>query len=266
MSDEIRKSENGRKKGRAALMVVILLLIVALSVYLGYYLYGQYVARQNDDVASSIAATTTEPETSGKAATNPIDFSSLQAKNSDIFSWLKVPGTKVDYPVLQHPSDDYFYLKHDAYTKYWSASGAVYMELGNTNHYKDRVTVIYGHNGYGDSMFTTLHRFESSEFFNKHQKFYIYMPKRKLTYQIVSAFKFDDRHLLNCYDFNNTKVYRDFLSMIQAPDTNNRNVSTSLSRELTTDDKIVVLSTCFTNQPSNRYLVCGVLIKDEQTN
>ncbi len=267
MSDEIKRAneeEDGRKKGRIIILILIILLVIAGSVYLGYYLYGQYSAQQSDEVASSIAATTQVVDE--KLANNPIDFKSLKAKNNDIFAWLKVPGTKVDYPVLQHESDDYFYLKHDAYTKNWSASGAVYTELGNTATFSDRVTVLYGHNGYGDTMFTTLHNFESSDFFKKHDKFYIYMPHRKLTYQIVSAFKFDDRHLLNCFDFNDTQVYAEFLEMIQSPETNNKNVRTPLGRQLTTNDNIVVLSTCFTNQRSNRYLVCGVLIKDEQTN
>ena len=265
MSNENKAAaeDKSRKKGRIVLIIIALLLIIFGSVYLGYYLYTQYVASQNDEIASSIAATTTAADE--KLADNPIDFKSLQKKNDDIYAWLKVPGTKVDYPVVQHSDNDDFYLKHDAYSKSWSSSGAVYSELGNLKTFGDRVTVLYGHNGYGDSMFTTLHRFEDKEFFDKHEKFYIYMPHRKLTYQIVSAFKFDDRHILNCFDFNNNKVFRDFEAMIQNPDTNNQHTRKP-DHELTLDDNIVILSTCFTNQRSNRYLLCGVLIKDEKTN
>lgn len=264
MSNNINNDSNSRKKGKIALLIISLLVVIFASVYLGYYLYNQYAAQQNEDLASSIAQTTVAVNET--LAENPIDFESLQKQNKDIYAWLKVPGTKVDYPVVQHPDDDDFYLKHSAYDKKWSSSGAVYTELGNTNSFEDTVTVVYGHNGYGDTMFTTLHRFEKSDFFNKHEKFYIYMPHRKLTYQIVSAFKFDDRHILNCFDFNNTQVIEDFFSMIQSPDTNNKNVRKSLEKQLTIDDSVVILSTCFTNQRSNRYLVCGVLIKDEKTN
>ncbi|MBE6719321.1 MAG: sortase [Ruminococcaceae bacterium] len=267
MSDNIKNEEQDekkRKKGLIFLILSIVVFVIVASVYAGYQLFIHYDVQQKEDVASSIAATTVAVDE--ELAENPIDFKSLKHRNNDIYAWLKVPGTKVDYAVAQHSEDDYFYLKHDVYSKQWSSSGAVYAEMGNTNTFEDRVTVLYGHNGYGDSMFTTLHYFEDSDFFKKHGKFYIYMPNRKLTYRIVSAFKFDDRHILNCFDFNNTKVFEDFLKMIQSPDTNNKNVSTALTRELNKDDKIVVLSTCFTNQKSNRYLVCGVLIKDEQTN
>ena len=32
-----------------------------------------------------------------------IDFAALQEENSDVYAWIYVPGTNVDYPVLQHP-------------------------------------------------------------------------------------------------------------------------------------------------------------------
>ena len=35
-----------------------------------------------------------------------IDFAALQEENSDVYAWIYVPGTNVDYPVLQHPEDD----------------------------------------------------------------------------------------------------------------------------------------------------------------
>ena len=53
--------------------------------------------------------------------------------------------------------------------------------------------------------------------------------------------------------------------MIQNPNSAVKNVRMP-EKELTTDSKIVVLSTCITNQKSNRYLVCGVLVNDEKTN
>ena len=114
-------------------------------------------------------------------------------------------------------------------------------------------------------MFTTLHYFEEKDFFDKHDVFYIYMPKAKLTYKIVSAFKFDDRHIMNTYEFQDNAVYKDFLDMIQDPKSTVKNARKDLDKPLSLNDNIVVLSTCIKNQKSNRYLVCGVLIKNEKT-
>lgn len=247
---------------KVLLVIVALLLIILGSAYFGFYLYTQYEASQQ---GTDVVSTTEKAETTSAGVKNPIDFDSLQEGNEDIYAWIKVPGTKVDYAVVQSPSSDEFYLKHNALDKSWIASGAIYSEMGNTTTFEDRVTVLYGHNGYSDTMFTTLHKFEEKEFFDSHEEFYIYTPDSKLTYQIVSAFKYDDRHLLNSFEFQDNAVFEEFLSTIQSPSTNNKNVRKALDKELTINDNIVVLSTCITGQRSNRYLVCGVLVKDEKT-
>ena len=127
------------------------------------------------------------------------------------------------------------------------------------------MTVIYGHNNYGDSMFTTLHKFESKDFFDSHPYFYIYTPTSRLKYQIVSAFKYDDRHIMNSFNFQNNGTFEEFIKTIKNPQSTNKNVRSKLDKDITIDDNIVVLSTCVTNQKSNRYLVCGVLVDDEKT-
>lgn len=250
-----------RRATKAILIVIAILMIVGGSIYIGYYLYTLYDANQSQQELSSLAATTTMPE---RLVNNPIDFDSLKAQNEEIYSWIKVPGTKVDYPICQSATDDEFYLKHSATDKSWVYAGAIYTESCNSLDYSDRVTVIYGHNMNNGSMFASLHKFEKADFFDEHKYFYIYTPKSKLTYEIVSAFKYDNRHIMNSFDFHNVTVFEEFLQMIQNPESNNKNVR-QLDRELTKDDKVVVLSTCI-GQKSSRYLTCGVLVKDEKTN
>lgn len=259
--------EEKKKKKRILLIIFAILLIIFGSVYFGFYLYEQYSAQQGEQELSNIAKTTVAhtDETVINAVENPIDFASLKATNSDIYSWIVVPNTNVDYPIVQHPSDNSFYLKHDALTKKWQSSGAVYTEYVNETDFGDMLTVVYGHNGYGDTMFTTLHKFENKEFFEQNEYFYIYTENAKLTYQIVSAFKYDDRHLMYAFNMQDLATRDQFVNMIQNPDSSNKNVRTELEKELTRDDNYVVLSTCITNQKSSRYLVCGVLVKYEQT-
>ena len=258
VDNDDEKEEN--KKGLRIILIIIgIVLIVFGAVRLGYYVYSQYNAKQESEQYTEVTSETQE------TVKNPVDFPSLQKKNDEIYAWLKVPGTKVDYPVVQSSKDDAFYLKHSALTKKWAASGAIYTEMVNSKAFDDRVTVIYGHNGYSDTMFTTLHNFEKKSFFDKHPKFYIYTPDSKLTYEIVSAFKYDNRHIMNSFDFRDNNAYNDFITMIQNPASTVKNVRKDLDKSLTLNDNIVVLSTCFTNQRSNRYLVCGVLVKNEKT-
>lgn len=260
--DEKKGSNNNSRTKKFFTVLAIILIAAGIGITLFQILSTQNAKQKDENLTS---ATITSQTVSEKKVENKIDFNSLQKQNDEIYAWIKVPGTKVNYPVVQSETSDDFYLKHSATDKSYSSSGAVYTQSLNKKDFTDRVTLIYGHNGYGDTYFTTLHRFEKPDFFEKHTKFVIYTPTEKLTYKIVSAFKYDDRHILNSFDFHNDEVYKEFIDMIQNPTSTNKNVAKSLDKEITIEDNIVVLSTCFTGQKTNRYLVCGVLIKDEKT-
>lgn len=251
-----------KKKKNAKLIIIFLIVFVLIfcGVYFGIQIYNNHI----NETPTDTTVPTTVSEVQQKVE-NPIDFASLQAANSEIYAYIKIEDTNVDYPIVQSATDDEFYLRHTAEDKSWSASGAVYTESVNTKTFNDRVTVIYGHNGYGDTFFTTLHRFEKEDFFNNHPYFYIYTPEKKLTYQVISAFKYDDRHIMNSFNFADTVQFLEFEQYLSNPSSALKNVRTQLDNELDEDSKIVVLSTCITNQKSSRYLVCGVLVKDEQT-
>lgn len=257
---------NGKsnQSGKKAIKLILIFVVVFVTVFCGVYFGIQIYSNQTALPQTTTKQTTTKP-VSQPLVENPIDFKSLQKMNDEIYAWIKIDDTNVDYPIVQSKSDDSFYLKHKAEDKSWSASGAIYTELVNSKSFNNSVTLVYGHNGYGDTFFTTLHRFEDSEFFNTHPYFYIYTPDRRLTYQVVSAFKYDDRHIMNSFNFADIKVLEEFQQYVQNPDSVLKNVRTELDEPITKDSKLVILSTCITNQKSSRYLICGVLTKDEKT-
>ena len=76
---------------------------------------------------------------------------------------LRIPGTKIDYPVAQHAEKDNFYLRHDIHGKF-SANGTLFTEgTYNSKSFDDRVTVIYGHNMASGEMFGNLQEIYSDE-------------------------------------------------------------------------------------------------------
>lgn len=201
----------------------------------------------------------TEP--SSPPVDNKVDFDSLRKINPDVYSWIYIPDTNVNLPVLQSTEDDNFYLDHDVYRDY-SFPGAIYSQSMNKKDYSDRVTVLYGHNMANGSMFATLHNFSDSDFFDTHKYFYVYTPDRRLTYEVVSAFDYDDRHILNSYDFKKDDVFTSWLNAAQNPHSIYSNVNRDVKLDL--NSKLLVLSTCL-NSGDGRFLVQGVLIKDEKT-
>ena len=70
-----------------------------------------------------------------------IDFAALQEENSDVYAWIYVPGTNVDYPVLQHPTDDAYYLEHNMDGSK-GLPGCIYSESVNTKDFTDPNTVL----------------------------------------------------------------------------------------------------------------------------
>ena len=125
-----------------------------------------------------------------------------------------------------------------------------------------RNTVLYGHYMANGMMFADLHKFRKADFFQQHDTLYIYTPGHILTYRIYAAFVYDNRHILNSFDFSNPFEYQAFLSQTLNPSSMRRQVRDGVT--VTTDDRIITLSTC-TGKSTERYLVEGVLIHDQRT-
>lgn len=89
-------------------------------------------------------------------------------KNSDVYGWIVVDGTKINYPVVQHKVDDAYYLNHDE-EKSETEYGAIFTEKYNSRNFRDKFTIIYGHAMKDGSMFGSLKSFNDRAFFNKHK-------------------------------------------------------------------------------------------------
>lgn len=192
---------------------------------------------------------------------NPIDFATLKQQNGDIYSWITIPDTNVNYPVLQSRVNDNFYIDHGLDQSY-SFPGAIYSQLCNRTDYTDRVTVLYGHNMRDGSMFATLHQFEDKAFFDSHEYFYVYTENMRLTYRVVSAYVADDSHIMNSHNFTDDKVFEDYLDATLRPYSLNSNVREGVSLDIS--DRLLILSTCL-NAGEGRYLVVCELAAADRT-
>lgn len=193
---------------------------------------------------------------------NSIDFEYLWTLNEDIYAWITIPGTGIDYPVLQHPTDDTFYLNHNVDGSYGYPS-CIYTEKLNAKDFSDPNTVIYGHNMKNKTMFQQLHNFESKDFFDENGEVIIYLPDRTLHYQVFAAYVYDDRHLMYSFDFWNEDVFANYLESIF----DMRDMSANIDRDITVtaESRIITMATCMPNKAdaNKRLLVQAVLIEEE---
>lgn len=191
----------------------------------------------------------------------PIDFVALQQQNPDVYAWIQVPGTEVDYPILQSSNDNTYYLNHtiDGEEK---KEGAIFTENYNTKTFEDPNTVIYGHDMKNGSMFQSIHKYMDRSFFDNNRDIVIYMPDQILRYKIFAAYLTDNRHLLMNYNFWSKDEYQQYLNSIFSMRDMNAFIDTST--EVTTEDKIITLSTCYAGISTQRYLVQAVLVSIEK--
>lgn len=191
-----------------------------------------------------------------------LDFKALQERNPDIYAWIEVPGTKVDYPIVQHPTDNTYYLTHTIDHKEATAA-SIYTETYNSTDFEDHLTVIYGHNMKNGSMFRTLHNFENYDFFEENREIIIYLPEQTRHYEIFAAYTYDNRHLLHTYYCEEPDSFEKYLDEVFAIKDMGAYIDHDI--EVTGEDYVITLSTCVNSgNSSQRYLVQAVLVSIDQ--
>ena len=131
-------------------------------------------ALQTPDKQSGSAAsqepplsTVTDPET-GEEFSVLTELSKLYELNPDLVGWISIPGTKIDYPVLQKPKKHDYYLRRDFYGKKATA-GSIYVEEGcDVTTPSDNVT-IYGHMMKNGTMFADLKHYKKKDFWQENK-------------------------------------------------------------------------------------------------
>lgn len=250
-------------KKKYIVISIACILAAAICAVVGIYQYvqqlraGQEYEKIREEAKKEEA--TEEPETDHIEI--PIDFASLQAQNPDVYAWITVPGTNIDYPILQSASDNSYYLTHTI-DGTESPEGSIFTENYNSKDFEDPNTVIYGHNMKNGSMFQNLHNYQDRDFFDNNRDVIIYTPDAIRHYKIFAAYLYDNRHILESFDFSDPWVYKQYLNQIFSIRDMNSFIDTDT--EVGVEDKIITLSTCYGTQHDVRYLVQAVLVSIEK--
>ena len=203
------------------------------------------------------AATQAETETETEA---PIDFKSLWKINRDIYAWISIPGTVINYPVLHSVGEDDFYLYHDIEGNK-DIYGSIYTQQVNSMDFSDFHTILYGHNMRDDTMFGWLSEYQNLEVLWNHGVIYIYLPDRTLEYWIFAAYVADNLHQLGGVDTLSRESRQEYLDKIEERCRNIETFDRRLFSKVTADSHILTLSTCYQNEAEHRFLVQAVLIE-----
>lgn len=189
-----------------------------------------------------------------------IDFDYLKGINSDIYAWIQINGTDQGYPILSNEDDPDYYIHRNVEGRY-SSAGSIYTQSNyNSTDFSDACTVVYGHNMANGSMFGSIQRLSRNIDLNSGRNsnyFTIYTPDGSLTYRIWGMGVFTMDHLLYYYAFDLESDFNQFFSDFESFDYGPRIISSEVTPEY--GDRIVILSTCYSQDNSYRFLTIGVL-------
>jgi len=184
-----------------------------------------------------------------------VSFEELQDINPEVIGWLDVYGTSIDYPITQG-DDNAKYVNTNSFGDY-SLSGAIFLDYLNSKNFNDFNSILYGHHMEKQTMFGELASFGSKSFFDSHRYGMLYYDHQD--------------HGLEFFAFIKTDAYDNsiFAPRIEGEEARQAYLQNLFDKavftrdiEVTTEDHILVLTTCSTESTNGRDILAAK-ISDE---
>ncbi len=183
-------------------------------------------------------------------------YKDLVLINEDIIGWIKVPGTDIDYPIVQG-RDNSQYLNM-TYTGEINRHGSIFMDYRNSKYFDDRNTVIYGHNMHlKPHMFRPLAKsYQDKDFFYNNRIIQVDSIYEEQKWEVFSAYITEITFDYTKTRFNTPEEFTAFIQTIKEKS------KFPTDTEVTEDDCILTLSTCTYEFKNARFVVHAKKIKD----
>ena len=185
-------------------------------------------------------------------------YADVYAQNSDLVGWISIPGTRIDYPVMQTKDSPDFYLKH-AFDKSYSSYGVPYIQENCDIGLSDNL-VLYGHHMNNGSMFSDLCKYESEDFYREHTIIHFDTLDSFGEYEVVAAFKtvaysedgFKYYHFVNA---ESAEAFDEYIAQCKALALYDTGVTAEYG------DQLITLSTCEYSRTNGRMVVVAKKIE-----
>lgn len=153
------------------------------------------------------------------------DFiTALMAENADTVGWLTIPETDIDYPVMQTPGDDYYYLYRDFYGNE-NGNGSLFVAAGCDVEGASTNWIIRGQNMKSGAMFGGLLKYRKKDYMQEHNVIFLDTLEGRRTYEIVAVFESqvydagdedgDAFKFYQCYDMDSRESFDAFYDNIR---------------------------------------------------
>lgn len=187
------------------------------------------------------------------------NLQSVYEQNSDTIGWITIRDTAIDYPVMQSLEERDFYLKHD-FEKKQSAFGCIYMDAGISLE-GARNRMLYGHHMKDGSMFASLVKYDSIDYWKEHPVIEFDTLSALNDYRIIGAFKArgsDLEKIQTMLVMNTEEQFEQFKDFFEK----NRFYDTGV--DFSFDDEFITLMTCEYTYENGRFFVVGKLVRTDR--
>ena len=216
--------------------------------------------REQEDVPDSkpqkpeniTAPAVTEPITDIEPVILP-EYEALYEQNHDLFGWLRIDDTPINYPVMHTPDEPQYYLRR-AFDKSDSQSGTPFLDgacFEGCGNY-----IIYGHHMKNETMLGTLPKYADKEYWEQHRTICFDTLYEHGEYEVIAAFygkaiaKGDPGFRYYQYtDLTDPAVFEEYMEQV--------NAAAIYDTEITAEygDELITLSTCSYHTTDGRFVV-----------
>ena len=172
------------------------------------------------------------------------EYAELYQKNEDLVGWIRIPGTKINYPVMQNKEDMEYYLHRD-FNGNEDVNGLPFLDARCDVNKPTTNLLIYGHSMNSGAMFAGLADYKDYGFYQEHKKIYFDTMQERGEYEIVAVFQsrvaYVDEVAFRYYNFIQADTQEEFNSFMSAVE---QLAYYDTGNEAVFGDQLLTLSTC----------------------
>lgn len=190
-------------------------------------------------------------------------FNALYQVNQDITGWVKIDGTRIDYPVVHTQNNDY-YLNHTFYKNY-NPAGTPFLDYRCDFSIDNMSTnsLVYAHNLNSGAMFQNIVNYKNVSYYKEHPLVSYDTVYEDYDWKIVGMF-FTNADM----SLNDSFAYHMFINK-SSDEEFYRVLNEAMQRSFFTtgvdvnaNDKLLMLSTCDNAYDNSRLVLVARMVRD----
>lgn len=185
-----------------------------------------------------------------------LKFTQLHEENPDFAGWLRIPGTKIDYPVMSRAGDNNYYLDKN-FEQQHDKNGSLILDCRNdVTAAGGQNLIIYGHNMRTGVMFGTLKNYKEKSFCEEHMTIIFDTLYEECEYKVVAAMlsgvAYEDEDVFRYYDAIDISTEENFNAFRENV---MGNAIYTTDETIAYGDTCLILSTCDNYKEDGRFVL-----------